>query len=55
MVAGGFNIKDSALASVEYLDLGTDLKRIPVSDLKWRSLPRLRTARPEAPVLVNTK
>ena len=55
MVAGGFNIKDSALASVEYLDLGTDLKRIPVSDLKCTSLPRLRTARPEAPVLVDTK
>ena len=55
MVAGGFNIRDKALDTVEYLDLGTDLNRIPVSNLKWRNLPRLGTARSESPLLVDTE
>ena len=55
MVAGGNNIRDSALSSVEYLDLGPDLNRISLNNLKWRNLPGLTRARPWSPILVNTE
>ena len=55
MVAGGNNIRDSALSSVEYLDLGRDLKRISINNLQWRNLPGLSSARPNSPILVDTE
>ena len=55
MVAGGFNIKDSALASVEYLDLGQNLNNISLNNLQWRNLPGMSRARPWSPILVNTE
>ena len=55
MVAGGNNIRDAALRSVEYLDLGRDLKRISLNNLQWRNLPGLSRARPHSPILVDTE
>ena len=55
MVAGGNNIRDSALSSVEYLDLGLDLNRISFNNLQWRNLPGLSRARPRSPILVDTE
>ena len=55
MVAGGNNIRDSALRSVEYLDLGPDVNRISLNNLKWRNLPGLSIPRPLSPLLVNTE
>ena len=55
MVAGGNNIRDSALRSVEHLDLGRDINRISLDNLQWRNLPGLSRARPQSPILVNTE
>ena len=55
MVAGGNNIRDSGLRSVEYLDLGVDLSRISLNNLQWRNLPGLSRARPHSPILINTE
>ena len=55
MVAGGYNSKDSYLNSVEFLDLGTSLSRIQLTNTQWRNLPQMRTPRADRLVLINDR
>ena len=48
MVVGGNNSRDKSLSTVEYLELGSRL-----SDLRWRQLTSMRTARMGSPLVVD--
>ena len=55
MVAGGSNLGNQFLSSVEFLDLGENLNQFPISRLRWRNLPELKNIKSPSLGLVNSK
>ena len=55
MVAGGSNLRNQFLTSVEYLDLGENLNQFQLSRLRWRNLPELKNIKSPSLGLVNSK
>ena len=55
MVVGGTNSQDGTLNSVEYLDLGNNLSKISVNNLKWTNLRSMTYPRMGNPVLLDGK
>ena len=55
MVAGGYNSKYGGLSSVEFLDLGRNLDRIPFERIRWRNLQKLTKPRWSSVILINDR
>ena len=55
MVAGGSNLGNQFLSSVEFLDLGENVDQFQLSRLRWRNLPELKNIKSPSLGLVNNK